>query len=457
VDVTVGASRRIAVLSKKELLTHPYHRWLSGDDVVLFAEDTAATRSELNAVGDRYDAVKLFEGWKSNRAVDLMVMREHDKRPFDRIVALSEGDQVRAGQLRERLGIPGQDTTSAAAFRNKAMMKYYAVRAGLDVPAYSTVAHVGDVVDFAASVSGPVVVKPVDGAGSKDVVVIGNAKELRAWAAQQAGPRDEPPRLIVEEYIDAPMLTVDGIMRHGSIVGAVVSAYEGTCLESLSGLRPLGLLQLDDESSTARQTLSYARKVVAALPGPDEPTSFHLEVFDHPLRGPLLCEIACRTGGVRINDAVHSTLGIDLEETCTRGQAGRDMTSLPRKSTQRVGTVVVPSPGARLSRAPDSCEVRGVFDFRMHLAEGEEATRASKTADVVADMLLRGRDHAELASIYTEAVRWLEGALEWAPALTSRSIRVRAQPEMLGRQTREAACPEGSGADAIRDPSANSI
>jgi hypothetical protein len=57
--------------------------------VVLFAEDTAATRRELNEVGNRYAAVNLFEGWKGNRAVDLAVVREHEKRPFDRIVALS--------------------------------------------------------------------------------------------------------------------------------------------------------------------------------------------------------------------------------------------------------------------------------------------------------------------------------------------------------------------------------
>lgn len=414
-EMTPGAGRRIAVLSKKPLITHPYDRWLPSDNVVLFAEDTTATRRALNAGGGRYAAVELFEGWKGNRAVDLAVVREHEKRPFDRIVALSECDQVRAGQLRERLRIPGQDATSASAFRDKVLMKHYAMRAGLDVPAFSTVENVWDVVDFAASLSGPAVVKPVDGSGARDVAVIADANELWVWAAQQSGPRDEPPHLIVEEYIDAPMLSVDGIMRGGGIVTAVVSAYEETCLGSLSGLRPLGLLQLDDESPTARRTLNYARKVVAALPGPADPSSFHLEVFDHPRRGPLMCEIASRTGGGRINDAVYSTLGVDLEENCTSGQAGRDVGSSARKSHQRAGFILVPSPGARLLRSPKSCEVAGVVDFRMHLREGEEAERASKVADSVADILMRGHDHADLARIHSEVLRWLESALEWTP------------------------------------------
>lgn len=412
-ELTAGARQRVAVLSKKSLLTHPYDRWLTGDDVVLYAEDIPATRHELETVGGGYAAIELFKGWKGNRAIDLAVMRAHEKRPFDRVVALSECDQVRAGQLRERLRIYGRDAASATAFRNKALMKHHAVRAGLDVPAFSTVEHVWDVVDFAASLSGPVVVKPVDGSGSRGVTVIANADEMRIWAAQQSGPRDESPRLIVEEYIDAPMLSVDGVMRGAKIVSAIVSVYTQTCFGSLSNLCPIGLLQLDDESPTSLHALRYAREVVAALPGSAETTSFHLEVFDHPGRGLLLCEIACRTGGGRINDAVYSTLGIDLEEASARGQAGRAVMTFPQPSLQRAGFVLVPSPGMRLRRAPNSCDITGVVDFRMHIGEGQNAARASKIADAAADLLLRASNYTDLARTHAEVLQWLDRALEW--------------------------------------------
>lgn len=414
-EVIGAAGRRVAVLSKKSLATHPYHCWFAGDEVLLYAEDTAATRAELQRVGRGYARVELFDNWKGNRAIDVAVLREHESRPVDRIVALSECDQVRAGQLRARLGIPGQDAASARAFRDKTLMKRYAVRAGLDVPAFAAVERVWDLVDFATSLSGPVVLKPVDGSGSRDVAVIADADAVRAWADSRTGLEDEPAHLIAEEYIDAPMLSVDGIMCAGRILAAVVSAYTVTCLGSLSGLRPHGLLQLDDESATAARTRRYARAVVAALPGPAEPTSFHLEVFDHPQRGLLLCEIAGRTGGGRINDAVRSTLGVDLEETCARGQAGQHVQVPAVVLPGRAGDVLIPSPGAQLRRAMSSCDVAGVVDFRLHLREGQLAARAAKVGDTVADLLLHGADHADLVRTYAAVLQWLGRALEWAP------------------------------------------
>jgi hypothetical protein len=104
-----------------------------------------------------------------------------------------------------------------------------------------------------------------------------------------------------------------------------------------------------------------------------------------------------------------------IEETCARGQAGQDVQVSAESLPERAGDVLVPSPGARLQRAAHSCDVAGVVDFRLHLKEGQHAARAAKVGDTAADLLLLGRDHADLARTYESVLRWLDRALEWTP------------------------------------------
>ncbi|MFI7667846.1 acetyl-CoA carboxylase biotin carboxylase subunit family protein [Nocardia sp. NPDC049526] len=319
--------RRVAVLSKKPLATHRYDRWLSefGIRTTLFAEDTSASRTFLAGTHQYSTAPRLFPDWKRNRAVDQAVAAEHAEQPFDRIVALSECDLVRAAELRAYLDIPGQRPASATAFRNKSVMKSLAGRAGLRVPDHRLVDSVATLMDFADSHPDGVVVKPVDGSGSVGVIELHNRTEIESWAHARALSCDDPTDYLVEERIAGPMLSVDGLMRAGQVRAVMIGAYTRTCLHSLIELAPHGILLLDADDPRVVAAGDYLTRLLRALPVPAETMSFHCEFFDHPHHGPMLCEIACRTGGGNLNLIAREALGIDLEQASCLGQAGIDV------------------------------------------------------------------------------------------------------------------------------------
>ncbi|WP_433631518.1 ATP-grasp domain-containing protein [Nocardia sp. CA-120079] len=400
--------RRVAVLSKKPLTTHRYDRWLSefGIRTTLFAEDTPSSRTFL-AGTHQYSTAHLFPDWKRNRAIDQAVIVAHAEQPFDRIVALSECDLVRAAELRAYLDISGQSLASATAFRNKSVMKSLAGRAELRVPDHEFVDSVSTLMDFADSHPDGVVVKPVDGSGSVGVIELHDRAEIESWVHARALSCDDPADYLVEERVAAPMLSVDGLMRAGQVQAVMVGTYTRTCLHSLVELAPHGILLLDADDPRVAAARDYLTRLLRALPAPEETMSFHCELFDHPRHGPMLCEIACRTGGGNLNQIAREALGIDLEQASCLGQAGIDVPverTMP-ESGRCFGDIVVPR-SPRSIPAGLRCDLPGVLHLRSH--RDDRPGRAAKVSDYVVDALLTGDDHIGVRRVYDSVIAWLD-------------------------------------------------
>jgi hypothetical protein len=416
---------RVAVLSKKDPASRPYAAWLAqhGIEVVLVAEDGAGARRALAPQVDSYAEVVLVDDWKANRLVDMAVVDAHRRTPLTRIVSLSEADVVRAAQLREWLGLPGQTVASATAFRDKVVMKDLAAAAGIGVPRYRRVDSAWDLLDFVDETGFPVVVKPVDGAGALDVTTIGDQRELAEWVGRQSLRSDEPARMMVEEWVDVPMMTVDGVMAGGRILVAMVNAYHETCYATVARLATFAMSQVDRGSDRYTEALDFARRLVAGLPTPDEPTAFHCELFAHPARGLLLCEIAARAGGGRIREMVAHAIGVDLEQWTCLGQAGvspDDLLDMQRPvADDYVGFLGVPKPGRRLRSVPDACPLPGVTGYTVRARPGECAARATKVSQFCVDLLVHGTDAEELRFRSERVTEWLGRELVWEddPAL----------------------------------------
>jgi len=400
----------VAILSRKPLATHRYDQWLAGRDLVLFAEDTEATRRFLAMGGHGFmpGSVHLFPGWKANRAIDAALLASHARRPFDRIVALSECDLLRAAELRERLGLPGQSVASARAFRDKVVMKQRARTAGLAVPDFLPVSTVHDITDFAAAHGNRVVVKPGDGSGSAGVRLLEDVAAVEAWIGAAPFSCDSPAGYLAEEFIDAPMLSADGLMTDGEVVAVMVGEYTRTCLSSLTELRPHGILLLDPADPRAAAARAYLRDLLGALPAADGTMSFHCELFDDAARGPVLCEIAARTGGGFLPDIAARVLGVDLERAAALGQAGTAVTAARADAGPRYGDILVPRSHRYL---PDglSCGLPGVVTFaaRREQMTPDQRRPAAKISDYVVSALLRSGSHAGLRQVYDDVAAWL--------------------------------------------------
>ncbi|HET9643199.1 MAG TPA: hypothetical protein VFP68_07560 [Burkholderiaceae bacterium] len=259
-----------------------------------------------------------------------------------RVVCLSEFSMLIGGLLRSRLGVPGLDDRRTLACRSKLEMRRLAAAAGIREPRF-----VEATPSTARSLpfGFPVIVKPIIGESSRGVVRIDDEAGLERYLA------DAPEAFVAEEYIDAPVYHVDGVVREGRVLGFIASRYLNTCLDFNHG-RCLGSY-IVTEAETNRRLGEAAQAIVTALDVDD--TLFHLEVF-YDGRDVWFLEIGARMAGADVSYLVHDVLGVNLLEVAVNAELGLPLPALPSGGAvdRSGGWLLLPEPHhypSRVTRA----------------------------------------------------------------------------------------------------------
>jgi hypothetical protein len=216
----------------------------------------------------------------------------------ERLLAVLEQLQVPLGQVREHLGIPGMDATTARNFRDKAQMKSVLRAAGVPCARYRLAESADAAASFAAEVGFPLVVKPPAGAGAKSTFRLDDAGDLRVWLS--AAP-PAPDRLaLVEEFLTGEEGSYDSVMTGGQVVWDSISAYQPTPLEVLRNpwIQWRVLLPRDiggREYDGIRAVASAALRALGLRSG-----FTHMEWFRRPDGSVAVSEVAARPAGAQI-------------------------------------------------------------------------------------------------------------------------------------------------------------
>ena len=213
------------------------------------------------------------------------------------------------------------------------------------------------------------------------------------------------------------MLTVDGVMADGSVIDSCVSTYPLDCYTCLRDCAPIGLLQLDDDDPVASRARAYLEALVAALPCASLTTCFHCELFDSASRGMMLCEIASRTGGGRIQDMFRHSRGVDLTQWAALGQAGVDPVGViapPARSRMLTAFALFPSPGGVLIDAPKAPAPSAVIDYHVYTRCGDYMPRWKRVSEYAVDALIGADTRGALELAYRDTLEWVESGLVWA-------------------------------------------
>lgn len=138
----------------------------------------------------------------------------HGRHPIDVVLSLSEYPQLAAARIAEALGVP----TNCAVFaventRDKLLFRQLLAREGLPNVPFRLVGSVDELRDFQRQVGGPVVVKPVSGAGSEGVRQAGADSELDEAFAHAAGAGRGG--VLAEKYIGGQEYSIESMSRDG--------------------------------------------------------------------------------------------------------------------------------------------------------------------------------------------------------------------------------------------------
>jgi hypothetical protein len=142
-------------------------------------------------------------------------------RQLDRIECLWEPGIMLAARLRQVFGIPGLDVGQAQRFRDKELMKQALDDAGIRTPRHVAAHTVAEVWDAAETIGFPIILKPIDGAGSADTYRIRDAEELKSVIPRLR----HVPVVSVEEFVDGEEYTFDTITINGKIAWYNIAWY----------------------------------------------------------------------------------------------------------------------------------------------------------------------------------------------------------------------------------------
>jgi hypothetical protein len=244
-------------------------------DMPEFTRGLAASGARVFGVGDQHAAglpdlvrrslseyVQVSSLWDSRRVIAELGERLRGQ-TLDRIECLWEPGVMLAAELREHFGVQGLGVEHARLFRDKEAMKAALDAADIRTPRHVAVDSVAGCWEAVEKIGFPVILKPIDGAGSADTYRVESREELRAVLPLLR----HVPTISVEEFIDGEEYTFDTITIDGEIVYYNIAWYRPRPLIARSNewISPqvIALRDVDDEQLRGGVQMGY--DVIEAL------------------------------------------------------------------------------------------------------------------------------------------------------------------------------------------------
>jgi formate-dependent phosphoribosylglycinamide formyltransferase (GAR transformylase) len=227
---------------------------------------------------------------------------------IDRVECLWEPYMVLAARLREQLGLPGLTVAQTVPFRDKERMKQLLDAAGLRTPWHVAAQTVAEVWAAAERTGYPLIVKPIDGAGSADTYRANSAAELDAILPSLR----HLPRVSVEEFIDGEEFTYDTICVGGRVLMENICQYHPRPLltKMHEWISPITLALRDLDAPGLQGGRALGAEVLRVLGFRDGFT--HMEWYRKADGEVVFGEIGARPPGARTVDVMNYATDSDL-------------------------------------------------------------------------------------------------------------------------------------------------
>ncbi|MEU7723860.1 hypothetical protein AB0B78_01135 [Streptomyces sp. NPDC040724] len=396
------------VLTRKPILAD-LGRWLGADTegtVVVTSAGPDRPDGPDGGAERRFLHVHRFEDYSAPDA-GARIVELARRFAATRIASLNEVDVLRAAAARQLLGLPGQDIAGAVAFRDKYVMKSLVSAAGVPVAPMRRVPCAPRGAIAAGRLRYPLVVKPIAGGGSVGVQVL---TDPRQWEGVTT-----PGPLLVEEMVDeASFYIVDGLMKHGRATLPVPLQMGSGNFTYATGDQPVAGYSLPRDGGLFTELTVFCDEVLRILPPVTEETAFHMEIFRDRAGRLLLCEVACRPGGMGHPSTFRTVTGVDLNEASLLGQLGRPRPGTGDERLQEGGFAGFPRRDGVLVRHPDRLTHPHVMSYTALVAAGEYTTRSRWVGDDAAQLTLKAPAGMAMGDVMAEVVAEYRSLTEWA-------------------------------------------
>jgi len=351
------------------------------------------------AAAELADAVLLAD-YRNWSIAQPFAVAAHETWGFTQVVSLVDQAMETVGRINDMLGLGGTSYAVSHRFNDKLAMRRHLAATGTEIVAADSAESADDLRVFGERHGYPIVVKPVDGTGSRGVVLVDGPEQVdEVWReSQQLRGRDDlvaakfypVDRFLVEEYIDGTEYSVESFSFHGRhmIVGIT---------EKLSA----GVVELG-HAEPARMTPEAEAALIA-----------HVHTFLDRMglrdgvgcteikmstKGPRIIESHDRVSGDRVMDLVEQVYGFDMEAYAVGWPFGLvpELTERPparcgaatRFLLAEAGTVVA------IAGADEVRDYPGVMDVEIAVDVGDKVRALADNFDRIGQILTTAADTA---------------------------------------------------------------
>ncbi|MFF0659409.1 ATP-grasp domain-containing protein [Micromonospora tulbaghiae] len=318
-----------------------------------------------------------------------LVQTLHRVAPLAYAVSFTEFGLVPTGALRDALGLPGPSAAVSGLLRDKAAMRRtLAGHPVLDHPA-AVAATAADVLDFSGG-RFPVVLKPIDGAGSRSIERVERPDQVdAAVAAMHAAGY---PTFLAERFATGPEYSVEAVSHRGEHqILAITEKFLGPGHVEVGHVLPGRLSEAD--AAAVREVVTCFLDAVGVGDGVS-----HTEVIV-TAAGPVVVESHDRVGGDRISELVSLTTGVHPVESLFRLVAGTVVWPLRGEPVAPACAIwfLMPEPGLveQVAGVDEARSVPGVLEVSVSVAVGDAIARVTCSADRSGWVMATGADAAE--------------------------------------------------------------
>jgi biotin carboxylase len=404
------AMTRILVLNRFDLSSALYSEWAPSDAEIHLVTAEACLSDATDLSG--YAGVHAIERYGETAYVEYVADQLQRENSFDRIVAASEYDLLRAARLSERWKVPGRPLDETLRYRDKARMKAALDANSVPVTRWATADDPTSLLDAARTLGFPVVVKPRRGAASRGVHVLADEADLRAFLLRSpAFSGDRSADLLLEQYVTGAFYHVDGFVRDSAPMLCWPSRTTPNL--ALANGQPLVSTMLEPGDARLPGLVDITTRAMRAL-GLPEVGLFHAEVFDSPRDGLLINEIGARLGGGRIVEVLQCAFGVDPLEWYIRTLFGNVTASTQQPSlTPRVqaGYAKAAVRPGQVRSVAQRCPVPGIVGYYPEVAVGDRLAPPGSSDDHIAAWVAAATTRAAVQDALEAAVEWSNDAI----------------------------------------------
>ncbi len=309
----------------------------------------------------------------------------------------------------ESLGLTGLDYRSAVRATDKGEMIRAFEACGVEHPKFLVISKDQDYMAACAGLDYPLITKPTDNSGSRGIMLVENAEQLRE-ALQYSSENGRAGDVIVEEYMRGPevsveLMVIDGVPHVLQITDKLTSGaphFVETGHSEPSGLSEEARMAIADLAGRAALAVGIRN-------GPG-----HAEVIltDY---GPKMVEIGARMGGGCITThLVPLSTGIDM----TRATIQLALGEVPDISqTIRMGSAIrfiLPHQGivTSITGAEEAMSIPGIKAVEIQCQVGQKLTELESGASRIGYVIAQSDDAQKAIRICEKALSCIRISVE---------------------------------------------